>query len=59
MDVASALKASEVAFIAVGTPPADDSSADLRYVLEAVESIAMAMTSFLVRLLQNYLNDRF
>lgn len=48
MDVASAVKASEVVFIAVGTPPADDGSADLRYVLEAAESIAKAMTSYLV-----------
>jgi len=35
MDVASAIKDSEVVFIAVGTPPADDGSADLSYVLEA------------------------
>jgi UDPglucose 6-dehydrogenase len=48
MDVASAVKASEVVFIAVGTPPADDGSADLSYILEAAESIAKAMTSYLV-----------
>lgn len=48
MDVATAVKASEVVFIAVGTPPADDGSADLSYVLEAAESIAKAMTSYLV-----------
>jgi UDPglucose 6-dehydrogenase len=48
MDTASAVKASEVVFIAVGTPPADDGSADLTYVLEAAESIAEAMSSYLV-----------
>jgi len=48
MDVATAVTASEVVFIAVGTPPADDGSADLSYVLEAAESIAKAMTSYLV-----------
>ena len=34
-DMVSAVKKSDVIFIAVGTPPADDGSADLKYV-EAV-----------------------
>ena len=33
-DIKKAVLESEVLFIAVGTPPADDGSADLRYVLE-------------------------
>jgi UDPglucose 6-dehydrogenase len=35
-------------FIAVGTPPDEDGSADLRYVLSAAESIAKAMTGYTV-----------
>src|SRR5512147_1804692 len=35
VDMASSVKKSDVVFIAVGTPPADDGSADLKYV-EAV-----------------------
>jgi UDPglucose 6-dehydrogenase len=42
-DAAAAVKASEVVFIAVGTPPADDGSADLRYVEEAARTIGRAM----------------
>jgi UDPglucose 6-dehydrogenase len=47
-DTETAIKKSEVVFIAVGTPPADDGSADLRYVLEAAETIARAMASYIV-----------
>jgi len=47
-DADTAIKNSEVVFIAVGTPPADDGSADLKYVLDAAEGIARAMTSYLV-----------
>ena len=35
----------EVQFIAVGTPPDEDGSADLQYVLSVAEAIAMHMTS--------------
>jgi UDPglucose 6-dehydrogenase len=35
-------------FIAVGTPPDEDGSADLRYVLSAAESIAKSMTGYTV-----------
>ena len=38
----------EVVFIAVGTPPGEDGSADLRYVLSAAASVAEAMTGYLV-----------
>ena len=45
-DAAGAIKASEVVFIAVGTPPADDGSADLRYVEEAARTIGRAMDGY-------------
>ena len=38
----------QVVFIAVGTPPGEDGSADLRHVLSAATSIAKAMTGYLV-----------
>ena len=43
MDLAAAVKANDVAFIAVGTPPSDDGSADLRYVEQVSREIARAM----------------
>ncbi len=43
-----AIPGAEVVFIAVGTPPGEDGSADLKYVLSAAESIAKAMTGYLV-----------
>jgi UDPglucose 6-dehydrogenase len=42
-DVAEAIAASEVVFIAVGTPPDEDGSADLRHVLAAAEAIGRNM----------------
>ena len=42
-DVARAVRASPVIFIAVGTPPDDDGSADLQYVLAAARDIGRAM----------------
>jgi len=42
-DVAAAIAASEVAFIAVGTPPDEDGSADLRHVLAVAENIGKHM----------------
>jgi UDPglucose 6-dehydrogenase len=47
-DTAEAVKASEVIFIAVGTPPADDGSADLKYVEQVARNIARAMDSYKV-----------
>ena len=38
-DVASAVKSADVVFIAVGTPPDEDGSADLSYVLAVAETI--------------------
>jgi len=43
-----AIPGAEVAFIAVGTPPDEDGSADLRHVLSAARAIAGAMTGYLV-----------
>jgi UDPglucose 6-dehydrogenase len=42
-DVASAVGRSDVAFIAVGTPPDEDGSADLRHVLAVAETIGRSM----------------
>jgi UDPglucose 6-dehydrogenase len=42
-DVPDAIARSEVAFIAVGTPPGEDGSADLRHVLAVAEEIGKAM----------------
>ena len=47
-DIEYAVKNSEVLFIAVGTPPADDGSADLKYVLEVAESIGKHMEEYKV-----------
>ena len=48
VDMASAVRSSEVVFIAVGTPPADDGSADLRYVETVAREIARAMNGYKV-----------
>jgi UDPglucose 6-dehydrogenase len=42
-DVTEAVGASDVAFIAVGTPPDEDGSADLRHVLAVAETIGRSM----------------
>lgn len=47
-DIDSAVKVSEVCFIAVGTPLGEDGSADLQYVFEVAESIAKAMNGYKV-----------
>ncbi len=43
-----AIPGAEVAFIAVGTPPGEDGSADLKHVLAAARSIGRCMTGYLV-----------
>jgi len=47
-DYAEGLARAEVVFIAVGTPPGEDGSADLKYVLEAARSIARHMSGYTV-----------
>ncbi len=39
-DVGSAVKSARVCFIAVGTPPTEDGSADLQHVLKVAEDVA-------------------
>ena len=43
-----AIPGAQVAFIAVGTPPGEDGSADMKYVLSAARSIAANMNGYLV-----------
>jgi UDPglucose 6-dehydrogenase len=45
-DMEEAVKASLVCFIAVGTPPGEDGSADLKYVLSVARNIGQAMNGF-------------
>ena len=45
-DVERAVQFGSVQFIAVGTPPDEDGSADLKYVLAAARSIGRAMTEY-------------
>jgi len=47
-DYAEGLKDAEIAFIAVGTPPGEDGSADVQYVLAAAKSIAEQMDGYMV-----------
>jgi UDPglucose 6-dehydrogenase len=42
-DVPAAVRASEVIFIAVGTPPGEDGSADLKHVLDVARTIGESM----------------
>lgn len=47
-DVAASVAHGSIQFIAVGTPPDEDGSADLQYVLEAARNIGRHMTDFKV-----------
>ncbi|MCS6476798.1 UDP-glucose/GDP-mannose dehydrogenase family protein [Burkholderia thailandensis] len=47
-DVAASVAHGEIQFIAVGTPPDEDGSADLQYVLEAARNIGRHMTGYKV-----------
>jgi len=47
-DIATAVKNSEIIFIAVGTPPDEDGSADLKYVLQVAQSIGKHINGFKV-----------
>jgi UDPglucose 6-dehydrogenase len=44
-DIAAAIKKHDVVFIAVGTPPGEDGSADLRHVIAVAEAIGTHMAS--------------
>jgi len=45
-DLAQAIEGCDVAFIAVGTPPGEDGSADLKYVLAVARGIGEHMSSY-------------
>lgn len=45
-NISDAIQKSEVCFIAVGTPPLKDGSANLEYIYQAVDSIAESMTDY-------------
>jgi len=47
-DLGDAIRGAEAAFIAVGTPPGEDGSADLKYVLGVAQEIGEKMTDYLV-----------
>ncbi len=47
-DLGEAIQGSEVVFIAVGTPPGEDGSADLSYVLGVAKEVGEKMTDYLV-----------
>ena len=47
-DLSKAVRGSDIAFIAVGTPQGDDGSADLQHVLDVAGDIGRAMTKYMV-----------
>jgi len=47
-DMSKAVKTSDIIFIAVGTPPGEDGSADLKYVLGAAKEIGKYMNGYKV-----------
>jgi UDPglucose 6-dehydrogenase len=47
-DLGESIQGSEVVFIAVGTPPGEDGSADLKYVLNVAEEIGTTISDYLV-----------
>ena len=47
-ELATALPGAEVVFIAVGTPPGEDGSADLQYVLQVASQVGELMSNYLV-----------
>lgn len=47
-DLDSAVRKSQVCFIAVGTPQGEDGSADLQYVMQVAQSIAKSMNEYKV-----------
>jgi UDPglucose 6-dehydrogenase len=47
-DLGEAIQDAEVAFIAVGTPPGEDGSADLKFVLAVADEIGRKMNNYIV-----------
>lgn len=47
-DLAASIQGCETAFIAVGTPPGEDGSADLKYVLAVAKAIGENMNNYMV-----------
>src|SRR5215471_16212916 len=47
-DLQSAVRASSIVFIAVGTPQGEDGSADLRHVLDVARAIGQTITKYTV-----------
>jgi UDPglucose 6-dehydrogenase len=47
-DLAASIQDCEIAFIAVGTPPGEDGSADLKYVLAVAKAIGENMNNYMV-----------
>jgi UDPglucose 6-dehydrogenase len=47
-DISAAVAGAEIVVLAVGTPPAPDGSADLRYIFQAAETAARALTGWAV-----------
>jgi UDPglucose 6-dehydrogenase len=47
-DIDAGVKGSQVVLLAVGTPPAADGSADLRYIFDAAQTAARALTGWAV-----------
>lgn len=47
-DLAAVIPGAQLVFIAVGTPPGEDGSADLKYVLQVAKQIGTSMSGYLV-----------
>lgn len=47
-DLSEAVKGAQVAFIAVGTPPGEDGSADLKYVLQVADTIGSCIDDYII-----------
>jgi len=47
-NLSEAVKGAQVAFIAVGTPPGEDGSADLKYVLQVANTIGSCIEEYII-----------
>src|SRR3954466_7709201 len=47
-DLQGAIESAEVVFIAVGTPPGEDGSADLKYVLQVANTIGSCIDEYII-----------